>query len=309
MKILITGGAGFIGSNLTKRLLKDGHNVSLVDNFITGRQENLSEINNMNCTLHTLDLSSPECIPKMDEILEDIDVVYHLAASVGVNLINTNPNCVIDNSLSINNNLFPLFEKHNVKVIYASSSEVYGETELITGSLEDDKLEINSPYVKRGAYACEKLMSEFILRNYSFPSVIVRFFNVVGEGQLPDYGHVLPTFIQKIQNGEEITIFDNGGQIRSFCDIRDAVEMLTILLDKEHDNEIYNIGNDNTENIVNINTLYKLCFDVCDKTTNIKNEEITPERGEIHFRLPNMSKMKKFYTPKYSLEDTIRSII
>lgn len=309
MNVLITGGAGFVGSNLAKSLLKDGHNITIVDNLVTSNLTNIGDIL-QDVEFFELDLSQPVCIKTIDSILEGIDVVYHLAASIGVKLIQEQPKSSLHNSMNINNNLFGLFEKHQVKVIFSSTSEVYGETKNFDGSKETDHLEIHPPHKPRGSYACSKLMSEFLIRSYSFPNTIIRFFNVVGKDQLPDYGHVLPRFIRSIKNNEDIIIYGDGEQVRSFCDIRDAVNMLKLLVNDEHNDEIYNIGNDG--NGCTMNELAYLCKEVfgsnVDKTYMTFNEAFGPQFDEIYVRFPNTDKIKKYYQCQYDLESIIEGL-
>lgn len=311
LKILITGGGGFIGSSLAKSLLQDGHKVVLIDNFFTGRKSNLDDINSKDCELYCLDLSDQENNDKVDSLLRDVDVVYHLAASIGVKLVQEKPKETLRNSTKINDNLFPLFEKHKTKVIYSSTSEVYGETKSQTGSKEDDKLEIYPVQKPRGSYACSKLFSEFLLRSYNFPTTIVRFFNIVGPSQVKDYGHVLPKFIESALSNKDLEVYDEGTQVRSFCDIRDCIEMLKLLLNDEHNNEIYNIGSD--ENVCNVATLAQTVIDVSKSKSRIINisfeEALGKQFEEIYIRFPNTQKISQFYKCKYSLNDIIENII
>jgi UDP-glucose 4-epimerase len=303
MRILITGGAGFIGSALAKSLIEDGHKVSIMDNFSTGRIENLDDIC-CDVAYIDIDLADSRHIDVMDSWVGQSDIVYHLAASIGVKLITENPTSTLRNSMNINDNLFPLFEKHQPKVIFASTSEVYGETKSECGSKEDDRLEICPPRKARGSYACSKLMGEFLISSYTFPNVITRFFNIVGPTQVPNYGHVLPRFIECINTGEPLIVNGNGQQVRSFCDIRDAVDMLKILMDSEHDGEIYNIGND--ANRCTMNELANTCIKVFGKSNHIKHVPLTFE--EIFVRFPNTEKISQYYQCKYSLEDIIKFV-
>ncbi len=305
MNILITGGAGFIGSSLNKQL-KLKHNVILVDNFSTGLDDNISPTDN----IKIINLSKDSCIEPMDELLKDIDIVYHFAASIGVKLIAEDPNKALKNSTKINDNLFPLFEKHQNKVIFSSTSEVYGETnEDSDGSLETDPLSILPVHTNRGSYACSKLMSEFMLRSYNFPSTIVRFFNIVGPSQNILQGHIMPRFIEQAKAGEDITIYGSGGQVRSFCDIRDAVNMLELLTDDKHNNEIYNIGNSTNECSV-----LSLSYTIIDelksnsKKIYIPFDEAVENFDDIKIRFPNTEKISKFYKCKYNLNDIIHNI-
>lgn len=311
MKILITGGCGFIGSSLAKSLLYDGHKVVLIDNFSTGRKENIESINNLNCLLHNVDLSNNQNSDKIEEIIKDIDVCFHFAASIGVSLIANDPKGTFKNSTKINDVLFPLFEKYNTKVIYSSTSEVYGETKTSFGSTERDKLEILPVQGNRGSYACSKLFSEFLLRSYNFPSIIVRFFNIVGPSQVQDYGHVLPKFISAAKSNKDLIVHNDGTQVRSFCDIRDCVEMLKLLLDDKHNNEIYNIGS--SQNICNIAALAQIVIDTTKSKSNIINipfeEALGSQFEEISIRFPNTNKISQYYECKYSLTDIIENIL
>jgi len=310
MNILITGGAGFVGSSLTKSLLSDGHNLTIIDNFATSKNSNITDISDQ-ITFVDMDLSNPNCEVTVDYYISRSDVVYHLAASIGVQLIQQQPSASLHNSLNMNNILFPLFEKHQTKVIFSSTSEVYGETRVKTGSVETDHLEIHPPQKPRGSYACSKLLSEFLIRSYTFPNTIIRFFNVVGPTQVPDYGHVLPRFINQLREGKPLSVYGNGQQVRSFCDIRDAVEMLKLMIGKEHNDEIYNIGSD--ENVVTMNMLADTCIRLSGVDSVIKYQTFEEAFGtqfeEIYIRFPNTDKIKQYYTCKYNLEDIIRNIL
>ena len=309
MRILITGGTGFVGSNLAKELINQNHKLTVVDNFFTSDAKNISEfINKVNFI--KLDLSDESCIEKMDNLLQDIDVCYHLAASVGVKLITENSESSLQNSFKINNNLFPLFEKHQTKVIFSSTSEIYGETTKESGSEETDVLKILAPGKPRGSYACSKLMSEFLIKSYTFPSVIIRFFNIVGKGQVSNYGHVLPKFIECAKENKPLPIYGDGQQIRSYCDIRDAVQMLILLLDEKHNGQIYNIGNDK-----NKFTVFELAQNVIKTLESKSDVMIIPfeqalgkQFEEIYIRFPNTNKIKQYYECKYTLTDIIESL-
>jgi len=309
-RILITGGTGFIGSNLAKRLVEDGHEITIIDNLFTSSTTNIQDIVS-NVKYFNIDLSNKHNIDDLDNIfrLGEFDICYHLAASIGVKLVQEQMSKTLQNSFNINNNLFPLFEKYNVKVIYSSTSEVYGESEE-GGSKETDILKIFAPGKPRGSYACSKLMSEFLLKSYTFPNVIVRFFNVVGKGQVSTYGHVLPMFIEKARAGESLPVFGDGEQIRSYCHILDAVEMLVLLMDSKHDGEIYNIGND--KNICTVKQLASGVIRLMNSTSEIEYIPFEDALGsnfeEIFVRFPCTDKIKEYYTCKYNLETIIRGL-
>ena len=320
MNIVITGGFGFIGSNLMSYYLKKGDNVTVIDNLSTSSNQHVSSICSDQCfNTHklkfiSLDLSeegskTSNAWREFRECLSRSDVVYHLAGSVGVRYIDNDPRGTLQNTFKINNNMFPLFECNQCKVIFASTSEVYGDT---NNAKETDKLSIGPPTTLRWGYACSKLMSEFLLRTYTFPSIVTRFFNVTGKGQLPDHGMVLPSFIQNAKEHTDIIIHGDGKQTRTFCDIRDAVEMLVLLAqDSDHIDQIYNIGNPN--NTITIHDLATLVIEMTSSKSKIKftsyQDSFSNEFGEIFHRKPDTEKIEKIYKSKYNIEDIINSMI
>lgn len=311
MNILITGGMGFIGFNLLTQLRKN-HTITIIDNLSTSNKKLIDNLPN-DVIYYNLDLSDKDNEKFIENIVSQNDVCYHLAGSVGVKYVTENPSSTLHNSFNINNIMFPIFEKYQTKVIYASTSEVYGETDTFTGSKETDTLKIGCPETSRWGYACQKLMSEFLLKSYTFPNVIVRFFNVTGKGQLSDYGMVMPNFVERAKNNTTLYLYGSEEKlpIRSFCDIRDAVAMLELLLDfEEHNNKIYNIGNDN--NVIKIKDLAEMVVEELKSKSTIEftNYEIAfnSNFGEIYNRIPNIDRIKKYYTPKYTVRDIIRSL-
>lgn len=311
MNILITGGFGFIGSHLTKHYLSQGHTVNVIDNLSTSSCEQAAKLINLehsHLNFHYFDLSRPND-KFLDNIIQATDLIYHLASPVGVKYIDSCPQRAIRESISINHNLFPLVEKHQKKLVFASTSEVYGETD---EALETDSLKIGSPDILRWGYACSKLMSEFLLRSYSFPNVIVRIFNVTGRGQLSEHGMVLPTFIDSLLKGDPLLIYGDGGQYRSFCDIRDAVAILTLLGEGDvHNGEIYNLGN--PSNTLTINELATLVLKTANSTLPIHfkpfKDQFSSHSQDIIKRKPNTVKIQQYYQFKYSLRDTIEDML
>lgn len=303
-RVIVTGGAGFIGSNIANQCNGLGDDVIVLDNFSTGRAANIDE----NITLVEIDLSDASCTEIVNDIVSDCDLVYHMAGSVGVKYIDEQPRETLRNTFNINNNLFPVFERHNSRVIFASTSEVYGDTD---EAHESDVLKIGSPDKLRWGYACSKLMSEFLLKSYTFPSTIVRFFNVTGRGQLDNYGMVLPSFVKAAKRNKDLVIYGDGSQYRSFCDIRDACHMLNVVSQPKHIDQIYNIGNSN--NTITILNLAKLVIETIGCDSNIKftrySDSFSDQFEEIFKRKPNTNKINQFYTPRYNTVDIIKSMM
>ena len=277
-QILITGSNGFIGSHLYNHLVKEGYYVRGID------------LQNSDYNMDLSDLTD-----KDKEILEDIiihsDIVFHLAASVGVDNIN------IINSYKIDNNLMELFRKYKPKVIYSSSSEVYGKSK--KPMKESGKLKL--PGIHNG-YPVQKLMTENLLKAYKIPHTIIRFFNIIGPGQSAKQGFVIPRFIEASQNDKPIKVYQEKS-VRTFMDIRDVLPVLEKLMYRDID--VINIGNpDNTYSILDVANMIK---DVSKSDSKII---ITDDRkSEIKYRLPDVSKMLQIHIPKYSLKDTIKWII
>jgi UDP-glucose 4-epimerase len=293
MKYLLLGGAGFIGTHLAKRLIKDGHTVTVIDSCITSSKPNY-RVDFINADLLTCGLDS------LDELISQYDIVYFLAGSVGVSNIVNNPKSTVRNNLGLTLRLIPLFEKHNKKVVFASTSEVYGEGPFS----EDNNLSIGPSTNLRWSYACAKLMTEFMITTASFPYTIVRFFNVTGPGQLGDYGMVLPRFINAAKAGEDLVIHDQGQQIRSFCHVSDAVDMLLQI--EKIDNEIFNVGNDDP---ITIKELADKVISITGTTSNIKY--IPTPHSDISTRVPILTKIRSAinYKINYKLDDIIKDML
>lgn len=314
MNILITGGFGFIGSNVCQHYLNQEHFVTVIDNLSTTSLDHISGTLNLahkNLEFFKIDLSEPEEseLQVIDRLIEKSDLVFHFASAVGVKYIDKDPRTAIRKNITINQLIFPLFEKHQKKVVFASSSEVYGETE---EARETDILQIGPPDVLRWGYACGKLMSEFLLKSYTFPYVIARFFNITGKGQLSEHGMVLPTFIERVKRGQNLVIYGDGGQYRSFCDIRDAVAMIEILGSSDvHNNEIYNIGNPNET--YTIKELALMVKELAGSNVQLEfkdyHDELSLSSKDILKRKPNTDKIMQYYQYRYTLKDTIQEML
>lgn len=303
MNVVITGGTGFIGSHLSIMHEARGDTVVIIDNLSTSYLS--SDLGNKEF-IH-FDLSSDDYKRTIEPVLESADLVYHMASSVGVKYVDNDPKGTLRNSFNINNNLFPLFEKYNNRVVFASTSEVYGDT---TEAREADTLKIGSTDTLRWGYACGKLMSEFLLKTYDCRSTVVRFFNVTGPGQLPDHGMVMPTFIKGIKENKDLIVYGDGLQSRTFCDIRDATTALDMISGVEHIGETYNIGN--PENNITIKSLAEKVINMTSATSKIiyrdYHTDFSDNHGEIYERKPNIDKLSRYYIPCFSIQDIIESM-
>ncbi|MEJ2705692.1 MAG: SDR family NAD(P)-dependent oxidoreductase [Sedimentisphaerales bacterium] len=244
MRALITGGAGFIGSHLAERLLKEGHHVSVIDNLSTGSLKNIEHLKgHRDFTFVTGDI---RCTELMTVLIESSDVIFHLAAAVGVRLIAEDPVRTIETNIGGTEIVLDIANKFGKRILIASSSEVYGKSEAVPFREEDD-LVLGSTGLSRWAYACSKAIDEFLglayHRQYGLGVVICRFFNTIGPRQTGQYGMVVPRFIQMALADEPVLIYGTGKQTRCFCYVADLVEAVIGLMNSEQAaGRMYNIG-------------------------------------------------------------------
>lgn len=311
--VLITGGLGFIGLSLLKKLLIESDSyITILD--ISDHCNSKLAVKTLTEMRHICDrykivrIDLSKTLPTIiDSLINNQDVIYHLASTVGVRTIDNNPNYAIKNILAINIAVFEAAAKFNKKIIYASTSEIYGNS---TDCVETNNLIIGTSTTSRWCYSSCKLTSEFLLRSYDTPSIIVRPFNIVGYGQHSEGGAVLPNFIKAAVHDEPIVIYGTGEQSRSFCDVRDAINALYILSCTESCyGNIYNIGNPN--NIATINQL----ADIVLKAVNSKSEIVYSGLSnsfkndfvDIGYRIPNILELRKYYTPTISMQEIVNS--
>ncbi|MHC4757175.1 MAG: GDP-mannose 4,6-dehydratase [Planctomycetota bacterium] len=246
MKALITGGAGFIGSHLAESLLAENIKVTVVDNLSTGCLENIKIFcKNSKFEFHEGDVRDEALI---EGLAEKNDVIYHLAAAVGVQLIADDPVHTIETNITGTEVVLEKANKFNRKILLASTSEVYGKNENVPFCEEDD-IVLGSTGLSRWSYACSKAIDEFLglafCRQYGLEVVIGRFFNTIGPRQTGQYGMVVPRFVQKALKNEPVLIYGTGQQSRCFCFIEDVVEALTSVMDCEQAvGKVFNIGSD-----------------------------------------------------------------
>ncbi|MEO0119276.1 MAG: SDR family NAD(P)-dependent oxidoreductase [candidate division WOR-3 bacterium] len=301
-KILVTGGAGFIGSHLTERLLELGAKVIVVDNFSTGKKENLKNVlGNKNLKIIKCDVNDFKQIKKVFK-KNKIDCVFHYAAVVGVKRLEEEPLKILNDIEGIKN-ILNLSLKYKIKkLIFASSSEVYGEPV----SLPEKEEGVHNP---RDVYALVKLIGENLIKiyyeKYGFPGCALRFFNVYGPKQESSpYGFVVGIFMKQVLSDQRPTIFGDGLQTRDFMYVKDNVEAsIRALLNKKTDGQIINIG---TGRQITILDLAKKIINLSGK--NLKPKFLPKRKLDIRYRCPDVTKMKKIlkFVPKYSLEKGLK---
>lgn len=284
MKILITGGDGFIG----RACIEDWSNIHDITSL-----DKKSGVDLCSDT-YTLEWSIAEC-----------DVVYHAASPVGIDLIDAHRDSFLNDMIKMNLKVFNLVKKHNKKIVFFSTSEVYKECQ---EAKEEDDLTIGSPDVPRWGYASGKLTSEFLCKSLCRQSVIIRPFNISGKG---DCKGVLSSFIRSIKSGQDIVVHGDGSQTRAFCDVRDLVGFLNALNTKKFEGQIYNVGN--PKNKISMFKLAQLCKTLAGSNVDIVlsdySTRFSKEHRDILKRSPDCTKMNALYSAKYSLEDTILHMI
>ncbi|GAB1367390.1 GDP-mannose 4,6-dehydratase [Candidatus Cloacimonadaceae bacterium] len=314
MKILITGGAGFIGSHLAERLLGDGHEVHVIDNLSTGRLENVETFKDK--PKFHLTVGSILNRELMEKLVAGCDQVYHLAAAVGVKYIIENPLLSLKTNIVGTDNVLELCNKYKAKALITSTSEIYGKSEKVPFGEQDDRL-LGSTHISRWGYSCSKAIDEFMAlafyREKKLPVVIVRCFNTVGPRQTGQYGMVLPKFIKAALLDQPIVVYGSGEQTRCFADVSDVVEAFIKLMNSpECAGEIFNVG---TTESISIKALAQKVKTMCNSKSRIEymSYEDAFEEGfeDMMNRMPDLSKIKQYigYEPKFSLDDIITRMI
>ena len=310
-KALVTGGAGFIGSHLCEELLQRGWQVSAIDNLSTGYKSNIAPLlkDTKNFKFYK-DSIMNEAL--MRRLIKGSDVVYHLAAAVGVQYILKHPIHSILTNIEGTEIVLRCVSKYKKKVIIASSSEVYGKYVFLPFK-EDDNMILGPTNISRWSYANAKAADEFLALAYykerKTPVVILRFFNIVGPRQVQFYGMVLPRFIEQALSGQPMTVYGDGEQVRSFTYVKDAVRAIVDLsLEKKAEGQIFNVGSDEAVTIRHLAHKIKEKTHSASKIYCIPFEKIfDSDFEEPVCRLPDLSKIKRTinYSARYSLESII----
>jgi UDP-glucose 4-epimerase len=313
MRVLVTGGAGFIGSHLTDRLIQDGHQVTVLDNLDTGRLENLAgAMESGKVSFIEGSVLDPALV---DRLVAETDYIYHLAAAVGVFNILEKPLASLMTNLRGTENVLDSALKHSRPVLIASSSEVYGKN--ISDSLqEDDSRILGSPLMLRWSYSQAKALDETLAFAYwkekKLQARIVRFFNTVGPRQLGAYGMVVPRFVAAALAGEDITIYGDGKQTRCFGHVADIIDALIAVTNSEKTiGTVVNIGN--SEEI----SIYDLARKII-ATTNSKSKIVYVAYEDAYIdgfedmerRVPNIDRIKNLtgWAPTRNLDTIIRDV-
>jgi UDP-glucose 4-epimerase len=311
---LITGGAGFIGSHLSEALLEAGHDVLVLDNLSTGSIDNISHLKGHNRFEYFIETVNNE--PLLAELIDRSDVVFHLAAAVGVKLIVEQPVHTIETNVHGTEVVLKHANKKKKLVVIASTSEVYGKS-VDVPFREDSDLVLGPTPKHRWAYACSKAIDEFLALAYwkerKLPVIIVRFFNTVGPRQTGTYGMVIPNFVRQALAGEPITVFGDGTQTRSFSHVADVVgALLKLVAEPAAVGQVINIGNTQE---VSIRALAERVRELTGSRSPIKlvpyDEAYESGFEDMPRRVPNLTKVEGLigYRPQYSLDDILTQVI
>ena len=310
MRYLITGGAGFIGSHLAERLLEKGEQVVLLDNLSTGSMENIRHLKGSDRLEYHLD--GIENRQLLAELVDDADVIVHLAAAVGVKLIVESPVRTIETNVNGTQMILEAASKKKKLVLIASTSEVYGKNTNVPFH-EDADLVLGATTKGRWSYAASKALDEFLALSYwkekKQPVIVVRFFNTVGPRQTGRYGMVLPNFVKRALDGQPIEVYGSGQQSRCFCDVRDTMEALLRLMPLNAAvGEVINIGN--TEEVT-IENLAKIVKHRTGSHSSIQfvpyDKAYEPGFEDMMRRVPSIEKLHSLtgFRPQTNLADII----
>ena len=308
--VVVTGGAGFIGSHLVERLLGDGKSVVVIDDCSTGRLENLREIHH-HPRLRVIEAKISAC-PGLIELVSQAESIFHLAAAVGVELVVNSPVRTLQTNLHETEVILEAASQHQVPLLLASTSEVYGKSQKEAFSEEDDLL-IGPPQFGRWSYACSKLMDEFLALAYAkesgLPVIIARLFNTVGPRQTGRYGMVLPRFLAAAMAGQPLRVYGDGSQTRCFCLVGDTVEALVRLQGSPAARgQVFNVGS--TEE-VSIGALAQRVIRMTGSKSEIEfvpyQEAYPPGFEDMQRRKPVLTKLEAVtgFRPRTALQEII----
>ncbi len=313
-KVLITGGAGFVGSHLAERHLQMGDQVFVIDDLSTGSIENILPLKRFETFNYVIDTVTNEA--QTAELLDLCDVVYHLAAAVGVKLIVESPVRTIETNIRGTEVVLDLAAKKGKRVLIASTSEVYGKREGVPFR-ETDDLILGATSKARWAYACSKAIDEFLALAYwkerKVPTVVVRLFNTVGPRQTGRYGMVIPSFVQQALKGQDITVYGDGSQRRCFAHVADVVEALIALAaHPDAVGQVFNVGSQEEVSIMQLAERIKAKTESKSRIVTMPYDEAYQEGFEDMLRrVPDTTKARELvgFRAKATLDEILDSVI
>jgi UDP-glucose 4-epimerase len=314
MRALITGGAGFIGSHLAESLLGAGHGVTIVDDLSTGRFENISHLTGLPGLQFVAETITNEMIT--DRLIRECDVVFHLAAAVGVQLIVSDPVRVIETNIFGTHAILKLANRYRKKVFLASTSEIYGKGNHAPFKEDDDRI-LGPTTRSRWCYSASKGVDEFLALAYwkekALPVVIFRLFNTIGVRQTGQYGMVVPRFVSQALKGDPISVYGDGQQSRCFCDVSDAARAIIELADcPKAVGEVFNVGSTTEITILELARRVKALTGSRSEIVFVPYEKAY-EKGfdDMRRRVPDISKISHVigWTPRLSLDESLERII
>src|SRR5213593_308779 len=314
LRVLITGGAGFIGSHLADAYLQRGDEVFVIDDLSTGSIENIRHLKEHPRFHYTIE--SVHNQPITAELVDQCDVIFHLAAAVGVKLIVESPVRTIETNVRGTEVVLSLANKKKKKVLVASTSEVYGLSTDVPFR-EDGNLVMGATTKGRWSYACSKAIDEFLALAYwrekKLPTVVVRLFNTVGPRQTGQYGMVIPTFVKQALSERPITVFGDGKQSRCFCYVGDIVGALMKLMDDDRAvGEVFNVGSNQEITMVDLAKKVKELTNSQSEIVFVPYDEAYEEGFEdMPRRIPNISKVNALVglRPQMPLEGILKTVI
>ncbi|HEX8338324.1 MAG TPA: GDP-mannose 4,6-dehydratase [Pyrinomonadaceae bacterium] len=314
MRVLITGGAGFIGSHLSDLYISRGDEVFCIDDLSTGSFDNIAHLKGNPRFRYTID--SVHNVPVMAELIDQCDVVFHLAAAVGVKLIVESPVRTIETNVRGTEVVLAQANKKKKKVLVASTSEVYGLSAEVPFR-EDGNLVMGATTKGRWSYACSKAIDEFLALAYwrekKLPTVVVRLFNTVGPRQTGQYGMVIPTFVKQALSGRPLTVYGDGSQTRCFGYVGDVVGALVALMEKEEAvGEVFNIGSSEEVSIMQLAERVKGLTGSKSEVVTVPYDEAYEEGFEdMPRRVPDTSKVSALtgFRATVTLDEILKSVI
>ena len=314
MRVLITGGAGFVGSHLTEAYLQRGEDVWVLDDLSTGGIQNIEHLKGHERFHYVIDTVMN--VPVLAECIDRCDIVCHLAAAVGVRLIVESPVNTIETNIKGTENVLTLANKKKKKVLIASTSEVYGKGTRVPFR-EDDDLVLGPTIKGRWSYACSKAIDEFLAIAYwkekRLPVVIARLFNTVGPRQTGRYGMVIPSFVRQALSGSPITVFGDGTQSRSFTYVSDVVGAMVRLMDSDQTvGQVYNIGNGKEITMMDLARIVKEMTASSSEIVLVPYDKAYEEGFEdMPRRVPDISKIRKAigYEPTLGIRAILQKVI